>query len=170
MQLPERTFFLLMRLYLGEIKTPFNKQRLVESLGGFLSKVETQRTIIQSLDRLDILILTAVDTLPVTNRGALLIFLSSEAALQTRLTNLEERLILYRNGYTDDYDRVINNYGINPFLYKSIEPLLDSHSLFLPQRKKEPQRAVTLCDDLVLAGLYTFFSQRNRCVENERRF
>lgn len=157
MQLPERTFFLLMRLYLGEIKTPFNKQRLVESLGGFLSKVETQRTIIQSLDRLDILILTAVDTLPVTNRGALLIFLSSEAALQTRLTNLEERLILYRNGYTDDYDRVINNYGINPFLYKSIEPLLDSHSLFLPQRKKEPQRAVTLCDDLVLAGLYTFF-------------
>ena len=157
LQLPERTFFLLMRLYLGEIKTPFNKQRLVESLGGFLSKVETQRTIIQSLDRLDILILTAVDTLPVTNRGALLIFLSSETTLQTRLTNLEERLILYRNGYTDDYDRVINNYSINPFLYKSIEPLLDSHSLFLPQQKKEPQRAVTLCDDLVLAGLYTFF-------------
>ena len=157
LQLPERTFFLLMRLYLGEIKTPFNKQRLVESLGGFLSKVETQRTIIQSLDRLDILILTAIDTLPVTNRGALLIFLSSETTLQTRLTNLEERLILYRNGYTDDYDRVINNYSINPFLYKSIEPLLDSHSLFLPQQKKEPQRAVTLCDDLVLAGLYTFF-------------
>jgi len=38
LRLPERTFFVLMRLYLGEIKTPFNKQRLVESLGGFLSK------------------------------------------------------------------------------------------------------------------------------------
>ena len=157
LQLPERTFFLLMRLYLGEIKTPFNKQRLVDNLGGFLSKAETQQTMIESLDRLDLLILTAVDILPVTNRGALLMFLSSEAALQTRLTNLEERLILYRNDYTDDYDRVTNSYRINPFLYKSIELLLDSHSLFLPQQKKEPQSAVTLCDDLVLAGLYTFF-------------
>lgn len=157
LQLPERTFFLLMRLYLGEIKTPFNKQRLVESLGGFLSKAETQRTMLESLDRLDLLILTAVHTLPVTNRGALLIFLSSETALQTRLTNLEERLILYRDSYTDDYDRVINNYSINPFLYKAVEPLLDSHSLFLPQQEKEPQSEVTLCDDIVLAGLYTFF-------------
>jgi len=155
--LPERTFFLLMRLYLGEIKTPFNKQRLVESLGGFLSKPETQRTMIESLDRLDLLILTAVHTLPVTNRGALLIFLSSETALQTRLTNLEERLILYRDSYTDDYDRVINNYRINPFLYKAVEPLLDSRSLFLPQQEKDPQSEATLCDDIVLAGLYTFF-------------
>lgn len=155
--LPERTFFLLMRLYLGEIKTPFNKQRLVESLGGFLSKPETQRTMVESLDRLDLLILTAVHTLPVANRGALLIFLSSETALQTRLTNLEERLILYRDSYTDDYDRVINNYKINPFLYKAVEPLLDSRSLFFPQQEKDPQSEATLCDDIVLAGLYTFF-------------
>ena len=157
LQLPERTFFVLMRLYLGEIKTPFNKQRLVEGLGGFLSKAETQQTMIESLDRLDILILTAVHMLPVTNRGALLMFLSSETALQTRLTNLEERLILYRNSYTDDYDRLINNYSINPFLYKAVEPLLDSHVLFLPQQKAEPQSGTTLCDDIVLAGLYTFF-------------
>ena len=88
LQLPERTFFLLMRLYLGEIKTPFNKQRLVESLGSFLSKAETQQTMIGGLDRLDLLILTAVHTLPLPNRGALLIFLSSETMLQTRLSNL----------------------------------------------------------------------------------
>ena len=157
LQLPERTFFLLMRLYLGEIKTPFNKQRLVESLGSFLSKAETQQTMIGGLDRLDLLILTAVHTLPLPNRGALLIFLSSETMLQTRLANLEERLILYRNSYTDDYDRVINNYSINPFLYKSIEPLLDSRLLFLSQQKKEPRSEAILCDDIVLAGLYTFF-------------
>ena len=157
LRLPARTFFVLMRLYLGEIKTPFNKQRLVENLGGFLSKAETQQTMVESLDRLDLLILTAVHTLPVTNRGALLMFLSSETVLQTRLTNLEERLILYRNGYTDDYDRVIDNYSINPFLYKAVEPLLDSHSLFLSQQKAEPQSGATLCDDIILAGLYSFF-------------
>ena len=157
LQLPERTFFLLMRLYLGEIKTPFNKQRLVENLGGFLSKAETQQTMVESLDRLDILILTAVYMLPTPNRGSLQIFLSSEPALQTRLINLEERLILYRDYYYDDYDRLINNYCINPFLKKAIEPLLDLASLFLPQLKGEPQSGATLCDDIVLAGLYTFF-------------
>lgn len=170
LQLPERTFFLLMRLYLGEIKTPFNKQRLVDKLGGFLSKAETQQTMIESLDRLDVLILTAVNTLPVTNRGALLIFLSSETALQTRLTNLEERLILYRNGYTDDYDRVIDNYTINPFLYKSIEPLLDSYSLFVPKQKKEPQSTATICDDIVLAGLYTFFLKETDVLKMDGAF
>ena len=170
LQLPERTFFLLMRLYLGEIKTPFNKQRLVESLGGFLSKTETQRTMIESLDRLDLLILTAVHTLPMPNRGALLIFLSSETALQTRLTNLEERLILYRSCYTDDYDRVVNNYTINPFLYKSVEPLLDSHALFLPQQEQEPQSEATLCDDIVLAGLYTFFLKETDVLKMDGAF
>lgn len=170
LQLPERTFFLLMRLYLGEIKTPFNKQRLVESLGGFLSKTETQRTMIESLDRLDLLILTAVHTLPMPNRGALLIFLSSETALQTRLTNLEERLILYRSCYTDDYDRVVNNYTINPFLYKSVEPLLDSHALFLPQQDQEPQSEATLCDDIVLAGLYTFFLKETDVLKMDGAF
>ena len=170
LQLPERTFFLLMRLYLGEIKTPFNKQRLVDKLGGFLSNAETQQTMIESIDLLYLLILTAVNTLPVTNRGALLIFLSSETALQTRLTNLEERLILYRNGYTDDYDRVIDNYTINPFLYKSIEPLLDSYSLFAPKQKKEPQSTATICDDIVLAGLYTFFLKETDVLKMDGAF
>ena len=69
LRLPDRTFFDLMRLYLGEIKTPFNKQRLVEKLAGFLSKPEVQRIIVKSLDSLDILILTAVYCLPVTTRS-----------------------------------------------------------------------------------------------------
>mgnify|MGYP006925839147 CR=1 FL=1 len=170
LQLPERTFFLLMRLYLGEIKTPFNKQRLVENLGGFLSKAETQQTMVESLDRLDILILTAVYMLPTPNRGSLQIFLSSEPALQTRLINLEERLILYRDYYYDDYDRLINNYCINPFLKKAIEPLLDLASLFLPQLKGEPQSGATLCDDIVLAGLYTFFLKETDVLKMDGAF
>ena len=161
LRLPERTFFVLMRLYLGEIKTPFNKQRLVESLGGFLSKADTQRLMVESLDSLDILILTAVHTLPITTRTALLMFLSSETTLQTRLTNLEERLILYRIERTDDYNTIAKTYSINPFLYKTVEPLLDSRSLFLPQREVEPQGGTTLCNDIILAGLYTFFLKEN---------
>ena len=165
LRLPERTFFVLMRLYLGEIKTPFNKQRLVEKIGGFLSKPDTQQAIIESLDRLDILILTAVYTLPITARGALLIFLSSETSLQTRLANLEERLMLYRTEYPAEDDIIGRSYRINPFLYEAVEPLLDSHSLFLPQQEVKPRSGTVFCDDIVLAGLYTFFLKETNVLK-----
>lgn len=157
LQLPERFFFGLMRLYLGEIKTPFNKQHLIERLGAFLLHADTQRTIVGSLDRLDILILTAVHTLPETTRAALVLFLSSETSLQTRLTNLEQRLVLYCSSRLDEQEKVEKAYHINPLLYAAIEPLLDSRSLFLPQRKGELKNGALLCNDIVLAGLYSFF-------------
>ena len=170
LRLPERTFFVLMRLYLGEIKTPFNKQRLVEDLSRFLSKADTQQAMIESLDRLDILILTAVHTLPITTRGALLIFLSSKTSLQTRLINLEERLILYRTDYPSEDDIIGRSYKINPFLYKAVEPLLDSHSLFVPQQEAESQSETVFCDDIVLAGLYTFFLKETDALKMNGSF
>lgn len=169
LRLPERTFFNLMRLYLGEIKTPFNKQRLVERLIGFLSKEETQQIIVKGLDELDLPVLTAVHILPITTRGALRIFLSSESSLHTRLTNMEERLLLYRTNEYED-DGVRECYKINPFLYKIITPLLDAHGLFLPQGYSEPQTKETLCDDIVLAGLYTFLLKETSVLKANGSF
>ena len=34
--LADSKFFDIMRLYLGEIETPYNKQRLIEQLAGFI--------------------------------------------------------------------------------------------------------------------------------------
>ena len=34
--LSDSRFFDIMRLYLGEIETPYNKQRLIEQLAGFI--------------------------------------------------------------------------------------------------------------------------------------
>ena len=36
-------FFDLIRMYLGEIKTPFNKQKLIEDLSAFLRKAENKK-------------------------------------------------------------------------------------------------------------------------------
>ena len=36
--LPDKQFFNTMRLYLGEIKTPYNKQRLTEQLASFIRR------------------------------------------------------------------------------------------------------------------------------------
>ena len=59
--LSDKDFFYLMRLYLGEIKTPYNKQRLVSQLASFIRKPENLQSILDLLDEFDIKILTAVD-------------------------------------------------------------------------------------------------------------
>ena len=45
MTLPDSSFFELLRSVFGNIKTPFNKQRLMEDLFIFLSRSETRKTI-----------------------------------------------------------------------------------------------------------------------------
>ena len=48
--LPEKQFFSIMRLYLGEIKTPYNKHKLISQLAGFIHNEENSQTIISLLD------------------------------------------------------------------------------------------------------------------------
>ena len=43
--MPDSHFFDLLRMYLGEIKTPYNKQNLIENLSSFLRKEDTKETI-----------------------------------------------------------------------------------------------------------------------------
>lgn len=146
-----------MRLYLGEIKTPFNKQRLIERLAAFLLNANNQRIIMESFDELDMLILTAVHTLPTATRTALSLFLASEPALQTRLANLEQRLVLYCSGSFDEKEQASKAYHINPFLYKAVASELDPRVLFFPLCTAEVKSGMLVCDDIVLAGLYSFF-------------
>ena len=44
-------FFELLRMYLGEIKTPFNKQKLIEELSAFLRKDENVNVIVSLLTK-----------------------------------------------------------------------------------------------------------------------
>ena len=43
-------FFDLLQMYLGEIKTPYNKPNLIEQLSSFLRKEETKQTILTALE------------------------------------------------------------------------------------------------------------------------
>ena len=43
--LPDKQFFNTMRLYLGEIKTPYNKQRLTEQLASFIRREENLQSL-----------------------------------------------------------------------------------------------------------------------------
>ena len=168
LRLPDKIFFNIMRLYLGEIKTPFNKQRLAEQLQGFLSKSSTQDIIVQSLDRLDIFILTAVKIMHPATKEMLIRFFSSEPALQKRLKNMEERLLIYSCGGYGDCSGAENPYYLlNPVLSPALEALLDSRLLFLPETVGDAESKMTVADDLILAGLYTFFLRETAVLKTD---
>ena len=98
--LPDSHFFEIIRMYLGEVKTPFNKQKLIEELGAFIRKEESRRTIVSLLSETDLQLICAVKFIPNATEEKLAAFFGSDFTFSdfySRLLNLEERLIIYRH-------------------------------------------------------------------------
>ena len=126
----ETGFFGLMRLYLGEIKTPYNKQKLIESLTSFLHKEENRRVLIKLLSREELMIIGAVLYIPFCTKEKAAAFFSptfSFAFLHNAFLNLEERLILFRR---KDEENAKEYFDVNPLLLNDIEPLINADLLF----------------------------------------
>ena len=128
--LPDKQFFNTVRLYLGEIKTPYNKQRLTEQLAAFIRKPENLTSLLTLLDVFDIKILTAISFIPNATQESLIDFFHGEysiAELYAEIINLTERLLIYRQKapYSDkEYIR------INPLIHQNLLPYLDSSLIF----------------------------------------
>ncbi len=130
-------FFDMMRMYLGEIKTPYNKQKLIEELSVFLRKEQHKKLIIQLLSEEELEILTAVNSLPSPTLNTLAKLFSETwtyAELYEKLMSLEERLVLFQY-QGKDTGRVL--YGINPHLAETVAPLLNPDRLFPPAAPEE---------------------------------
>ena len=126
----EPGFFGLMRLYLGEIKTPYNKQKLIEALTSFLHKQENRRVLIKLLSREELMIIAAVLYIPFCTKEKAAAFFSptfSFAFLHNAFLNLEERLILFRR---KDAENAKEYFDVNPLLLSDIEPLINTDLLF----------------------------------------
>ncbi len=123
-RLSENKFLNIVRMYVGIIKTPYNKERLVNDLVSFLYKEEHKKTIIELLSEKDILFLSAVKFLEKPTNETLLAFFENEYTtfyLYDYIANLEERLLLYR--YFDE--RTKKEYlSINPLLQAQLEEYL----------------------------------------------
>ena len=120
--LSEEQFSRKMHLYLGEIKTPYNKQRLTEQLAGFLRKSENIQNLISFLDEFDLQILTAVSLFPRATETLLIDFFStqySQSDLYAELLNLEDRLLIYKNKDKFSSTEFI---FINPLLKDELAP------------------------------------------------
>ena len=168
-KLPDHQFFDLIQLYLGKIKTPFNKQRLAEQLSAFLRKPAIQEKIAEGLDSYDILILKAVSEIPNPTQAMLSIFFSkkiSYSELSEKLLNAEERLLLYRV-QNNDGDKI---YKINPILQKIIEPFLSTNLFFMPEKTGQVKSKEININDTALAGLYSFCIHNEAVLKNDGSF
>lgn len=167
-RLADQHFFDLMRMYLGAIKTPFNKQRLVEELSAFLRKKETVAGIAASLDGFDLLIVAAIRELPSPTRQKVIALLSGSHAfpeVYERILNLEERLVIYRKNEPDSRE-----YAVNPLLADAIAPMAGLSVLVSAEFAAERAYAPLRVDDLALASLYSFFLNEGEAVKNDGSF
>lgn len=107
--LEENRFFEIMRMYLGEIKTPYNKQKLIESLSAFFRKRENLVTVKSFLTKEEIEIICAIVFIPDATESKLINFFENSftySFLYETLRNLEERLIIFSSKTEYNEERI----------------------------------------------------------------
>lgn len=168
LKLSDRHFFNLMRLYLGPVKTPFSKQKLVDSLSAFLRKPKIRENILAGLDYLDLRLISGVIFLTEPDRMKLVRLFSGEyqfPELYDRILNLEERLLIFRTG-----DDSTAGYRVNPHLEEDLRRLAGFSFLFSCCPDGEtgmvPSSGTVPASDLTAAGIFCYFLQ---CKPSEKQ-
>ena len=168
MTLPDSAFFDLLRNVFGAIKTPFNKQLLLDSLESFLQRKDIQDTAAAYINQNDGRIIAAVAALNEPSSGRMESFFSGEidyAELHDNLVNLEERFILYR--FRDNGESRI---ALNHLFDRILEPFAGDTSLLFPSLSVNEaalngvtlngeDNHVTPLDARILAALLSFVEE-----------
>lgn len=164
-RLSDQHFFDLVRMYIGAVRTPFNKQKLIESLSAFLRNTKNRSRIVSCLDQFDRELLAAVRILPSPTREKIVQLFSGTRSfpeVYERILNLEERLLVYRND-----EKAHREYAINPLLADEIEERAGLDQLIYPDTTGDPLHVPLAVSDSVLAGLYSFFLHEGPPVRND---
>lgn len=128
--LDDGRFLKIMRIYLGAVKTPYNKQKLIERLEGFLRREETQENIVAQLSAEDLEILSAVNFIPNATPQKLRDFFAGDYFAQAGdglIQDLKSRFLLYNYSSGKNTEPVLK---INPYLRSALEGVLLKKILF----------------------------------------
>lgn len=162
--LPDAHFFDLIRSILGNIKSPFNKQRLLDDLAAFLSNKNIQKTIAAYIDEDDHKMIAAISVLNEPDRRELAAFFSGEYSytkIASLVINLEERLIVY--GIKES-----GRLSLNPMLKKILLPFaVDTKILFPYIKAVDTTPPASVFDDLYLASLITLIAPEKHTVRGD---
>lgn len=124
----EEHFFEIMRIYIGEIHTPYNKDKLIEQLSSIFRKEPNKQRILSYLTSFDIKVITAINALKDATKEKIIEFFKNEYSLgdiYSELLNLTERLIIFSYKNQDD-ESVLT---LNPLLEDTLAPVLNVNRL-----------------------------------------
>jgi hypothetical protein len=189
MILPDGAFFDLLRSVFGNIKTPFNKQRLLAELSAFFSRDEIRKNISRYIDRLDAKVIAAVAALGKPSPAELTGFFAgdiNQGELEDLLLNLEERFILFRfrgttvrpaaqgGGYREE---PVSRLALNPALESVLAPFAADRPLVFPSVSIDSLSGALEAgpvlsggvDDRILAALISFAWEQGNLFRAEGR-
>lgn len=151
--LSDSKFFDMMRLYLGEIETPYNKQRLIEQLAGFIKNPVNSDNLLALLDEYDIKLLTALDIIKNPTQESIIQFFSqdfSTAEIVTEISNLIARLLVFEE--KDRYSQK-KYLRINPYIYEKLKKQLVLSNIIVPAvvKKSSLEDVFTISPDFISA-------------------
>ncbi len=129
--LPEQIFFDLIRNYLGDVKTPFNKHNLIEELAVFLRKEKNIDKIISMIDKEDASVLTVLSILGPVKIKTLYSFFSDKKSyydFYLHLQNLEERMLICTDKDAEQSPLVI----VSPLFEDILKEKIINLSLIIP--------------------------------------
>lgn len=164
LSLPDSIFFDIMRNYLGDLKTPFNKHDLIRSLTTMISKTEVRSRIFELLDDDDVRLLTAVALLDAAGIEELYDFTRqyySFLELHNRIANLQERLLICIE-YPDQNNRSGKKLiRLNPVFEDELTAsYLDNSKIFRSLSTTDTRRSPLLNEQLISAFIsYTINNQ-----------
>ena len=169
MTMPDNSFFELLRSVFGKIKTPYQKQQLINELETFLLREDIQKTITAYIDQTDAKVIAAVAMFGEPVPGELESFFCGEfsyAQLQDIIVNLEERFILYRFREDKANLQTSSRFALNPVLEQVLLPFAADISALFPAAAEQASslnaEEVTpkiLLNDLMLASVLSFVQQ-----------
>ena len=163
LKLPDQKFFDLMTFYLGEIKTPFNKQNLIDDLSAFLRKESVQEKIFLRISISETYLIACILLLQKATFEFLRKFFKNDCnqyQLQELLANLEQRLIIFTQEKNGE-----NVYTVNPYLLRKFEPLAKLETFLVPTCSAPQNASANLLNSINILSAYSFFLHNVNCVK-----
>jgi len=161
--LSDESFFEIIRLYLGEIKTPYNKQRLIEQLASFIRKEENLETIISFLDDFDIKLLTAIHFIPNATVKLLSDFFIKDYSISdiySEVSNLTLRLLIYSEKASNSDKKYLR---INPLIWDKLEKLISINNILLEENVLSYSMEDVFCISPDFLAAFISFIHINGC-------
>ena len=162
---PDDRFFRIMRTYLGDVKTPFNKHSLIKRLGALFRSEDVGDRMISLIDSRDAQTLSAIALLDEPTAPRLFQLFEGDIEflkLHYHIMNLEERMLVYRD--EEDERRI----RFNPILKHTIErEVLDPALIFRITKATAKPSHLDWPSDSRLLGLVSYLSSAHSLFKSD---